>query len=275
MNSLPPSHLFAFLEGLDRDLREVLLEKLRVLWTHSSTALEGNTLTEGETYGVLKFGLTVGGKSLQDHNEVIGHARAIDLIYEWCRGDRSLDQQGLFDLHKAVQKELVIDYLVPIGKWKVEANSTLVRLGDKTQINDTYASPQDVSTLMSQWFEFFEKACREESESPAITYAKIHASFARIHPFADGNGRLARLVSNVPLLRRGLPPLLIPLRERSRYISLLAAWQLTLGKPKAGHPLIVENEAFGKFLHYIEECVSESQALVEEVKEMQKKRLES
>lgn len=61
------------LGSLDADLREVFLEKLRVRWTHTSTALEGNTLNEGETFGVLRYGLTVSGKPLADHNEVLGH----------------------------------------------------------------------------------------------------------------------------------------------------------------------------------------------------------
>jgi len=61
--------------------RQSLLNQIRDLWTYTSTALEGNTLTLGETKFVIEEWLTVGGKPLKDHQEVMGHVRAIDLIY--------------------------------------------------------------------------------------------------------------------------------------------------------------------------------------------------
>ena len=67
-----------FLNDLDKDLRKALLIQLRNLWTHTSTAIEGNTLTLGETAFVLEKGLTISSKPLRDHEEVVGHARAID-----------------------------------------------------------------------------------------------------------------------------------------------------------------------------------------------------
>lgn len=69
------------LRDLDRDIRQSLLHQIRDLWTHTSTALEGNILTLGETKFVIEEGLTVAGKPLKDHQEVMGHARAIELIY--------------------------------------------------------------------------------------------------------------------------------------------------------------------------------------------------
>ncbi len=71
-----------FLDGLNSELKNVLLTQLRNLWTHTSTAIEGNTLTLAETAFVLEEGLTVSGKPLKDHEEVVGHAKAIDLIYQ-------------------------------------------------------------------------------------------------------------------------------------------------------------------------------------------------
>jgi Fic family protein len=69
--------------GLDADIRAALLAQVRDLWTHGSTAIEGNTLTLGETKFVIEEGLTVSGKPLKDHQEVVGHARAIELLYRW------------------------------------------------------------------------------------------------------------------------------------------------------------------------------------------------
>ncbi len=64
------------LQHLDEDIRLALLRQVRDLWTHSSTAIEGNTLTLGETKFVLEEGLTISGKPLKDHQEVVGQARA-------------------------------------------------------------------------------------------------------------------------------------------------------------------------------------------------------
>ena len=114
--------MFAFLQDLDNDIREALLAQLRNLWTHTSTAIEGNTLTLGETAFVLEEGLTISGKPLKDHEEVVGHARAIDLIYDLIRRESDLTEKDLFDLHNAVQTERIIDVYKPVGAWKVEPN---------------------------------------------------------------------------------------------------------------------------------------------------------
>ena len=95
------------LNGLDRDLQQSLLRQIRDLWTHSPTALEGNTLTLGETKFVIEEGLTVPGKPLKDHQEVMGHARAIELIYQGLDG--AITASRLFDLHRAVQVAAVTD----------------------------------------------------------------------------------------------------------------------------------------------------------------------
>ena len=68
---LPPAGI-TFLASLDRDLRTGLASEIRALWTHTSTALEGNTLKMGDTALVLQEGLTVSGKTLKDHQEIIG-----------------------------------------------------------------------------------------------------------------------------------------------------------------------------------------------------------
>lgn len=70
-----------FYDHLDPDIKTILLAQIRAVWTHNSTSLEGNSLTLGETDFILEEGLTIKGKPLKDHNEVYGHAKAIELIY--------------------------------------------------------------------------------------------------------------------------------------------------------------------------------------------------
>lgn len=120
------------LEGLDQDIQQSLLAQIRDLWTHTSTAIEGNTLTLGETKFVIEEGLTVSGKPLKDHQEVMGHARAIELIYRGL--EEPLTKARLFEFHRAVQCEAVADIYKPYGAWKVEPNGTYAVTEDGGQV---------------------------------------------------------------------------------------------------------------------------------------------
>ena len=220
-----------FLAGLDRDLRSGLAAEIRALWTHHSTALEGNTLTLGDTAFVLQEGLTVSGKSLKDHQEVIGHARAIDLVYGIIDQRRPIVADDLHLIHRAVQTEAVIDTFSPIGRWKVESNGTAALLtSGETRWHD-YAQPEQVQPLMEAWLRHL-----NEVRSPAVgdlldTYTDIHLGFTTVHPYADGNGRMARLLASIPVIESGAPPILIPQERRRDYITLMGDWSIARGAP--------------------------------------------
>ncbi|MEA2059782.1 MAG: Fic family protein, partial [Thermodesulfobacteriota bacterium] len=185
-----------FLKNLDKDLQNALMVQLRNLWTHTSTAIEGNTLTLGETAFLLEEGLTVSGKPLKDHEEVVGHARAIDILYELLEKRADFGKEELFNLHRAVQTQVLLDIYKPMGAWKKEPNSTVGVINEK-QVVFEYASPDDVPWLMENWFDLYRQVDRArktgDSTSALDAYAALHVSFVRIHPFFDGNGRLARL----------------------------------------------------------------------------------
>lgn len=260
------------LRSLDADLREVFLEKLRVHWTHTSTALEGNTLTEGETFGVLRYGLTIAGKPLADHNEVLGHSRALDLLYRWLDEGRVITESDLHELHAAVQTSVEVDYLKPVGAWKREPNSTLAKRGGKTVINDTYAAPEHVSGLMKLWLEGFELRRRDATVSALDAYLWSHAIFVRIHPYADGNGRMARLLANLPVLEKGQLPIVVPNEHRLDYIEALATWQLASGPPSLGTSLEGDVAALEPFRVFAVACSAGSSQILAEVSLAQKAR---
>ena len=222
----------AFLHGIEENKRPAVLAKLRDLWTHNSTALEGNTLTLGDTNAILELGLTISGKPLREHHEIIGHAKAIDLIYQIST--QTLNKEKLFALHKAVQTEIVIDIYQPVGKWKIEKNYTNSITSTGKQVTIEYAAPADIDGLMSQLIEIINHWDIDAItlENAHESYAKIHLALIHIHPFADGNGRLVRLIANLPLLRAGLPPLLIDQSKRREYITLLADYQSATPAPK-------------------------------------------
>jgi len=257
---------FAFLQGLDRDIQKSLLLQLRDLWTHTSTAIEGNTLTLGDTNFVLEEGLTVSGKSIKDHQEVIGHAKAIELMYSMV--GRGVTEKDIFSLHKAIQTELVTDIYKPAGAWKIEPNGTYAVLEGRQEYIE-YAAPSDVEKLMvsilselNSYVDMQEPE-RLTMESAAETYAKIHMGFVHIHPFWDGNGRMARLLANLPLLNSGLPPLVISKENRKPYIEILANYQMEIGviTPEVG--IWPEEKKLQGFISYCEKEYSHTKRLVQ------------
>jgi len=233
----PPAGV-TFLAGLDRDLRIGLASEIRALWTHTSTALEGNTLTLGDTAFVLQEGLTVGGKPLKDHQEVIGHARAIDLIYSLIDQRRRVTADDLHQIHRAVQTEVVMDAFNPVGRWKVEPNGTSALLSSGASQWHDYAKPEIVPALMETWLEMLDGARRQEPSDRLDTYTDLHLGFTTIHPYADGNGRMARLLANIPVLEGGDPPVLILPELRRDYITRMGDWSVARGAPQPGQALV-------------------------------------
>ena len=116
-----------------------------------STRTISNTLSLGDTHFILEEGLTVSGKPLRDHQEVIGHARAIELLYFSL--NEPLTADIVFSLHKAVQTEAVSDIYKPHGHWKIEPNGTYAVGPDSKQVFIEYALPVDVPSLMLEVIE--------------------------------------------------------------------------------------------------------------------------
>lgn len=219
-----------FLKAVPAHRRAAVLEQIRDLWTHTSTALEGNTLTLGDTHAILGLGLTVSGKPLREHQEIVGHAKAIDLLYQGLH--KPLDKNLIFDLHRAVQTDIVLDIYKPVGEWKLEINGAYAVTGAGQQVFIEYAKPAHVDALMAELIRFINDCDANliNLDTAAEFYAKVHMGLVHIHPFWDGNGRIARLLANLLLLKAGLPPLVIDISERREYITCLADYQVSVGQ---------------------------------------------
>ncbi len=257
-----PTH-FAFLEPIPPHRREVVLAQIRDLWTHTSTALEGNTLTLGDTHFILQEGLTISGKPLREHQEIIGHARAIDLLYSAVNS--TIDISWLFGLHKAVQTELTFDIYKPNGAWKVEPNGTNIITPDGKQTYLEYAQPKYIDQLMQALLSYINNFATDQvtlKTAPAV-YAKVHMAFVHIHPFWDGNGRLARLLANLLLLKSGQPPLLIEQNRRREYITTLSTYQHAVGQLTDETGLWPHETELEPFVELCQESYGAVQALIE------------
>ena len=211
-----------FLEGIGETRKTELLKQLRAVWTHDSTAIEGNTLTLGDTMFVLGYGLTVKGKPLKDQADVQNHARAIDAVLElvW-RG--KLAEEDVFRLHRLVINEQPVDIYKPVGAYKRENNGTYWPNAEGGSTYHAYLPADEVPAAMSKWLAEFNGLYRAEATAEELidAYARTHAGFTSIHPFYDGNGRLARLLSNLPVLFAGFPPVVIPVESREDYLKAL------------------------------------------------------
>jgi len=256
-----------FLDAVPKHRRPLLLAHIRDLWTHTSTAIEGNSLSLGDTHFLLEQGLTIAGKPLRDHQEIIGHARAIELVYDSLY--KPLAKEIIFNLHKAVQTEAVSDIYKPNGAWKIEINGTYTRDAENQPVFIEFAPPQDVDVLMCEIIDYINSIDLEKLKlinAPSY-YAKVHIGVSQVHPFWDGNGRIARLIANILLLKSGLPPLIIEQSERQEYISILNTYSLQVGQLSKSSGVWPDENALSDFIGFCARCYAKTRELIEAAKE--------
>lgn len=185
-----------------------LREKLLLEWTYNSNAIEGNTLTINETKVVLE-GITIGGKTMREHLEVINHRDAIVLVEEMVKRRESLSEWQIKNIHQLVLKGINDEYA------GVYRDQQVFISGAKHTPPAPFLIKEQMEWLMD-WYE------NETKELHPITRgAMLHAIFVGIHPFIDGNGRTARLLLNLELMKDGFPPIVIKVVNRLDYYESL------------------------------------------------------
>ncbi len=246
---------------------KALKQRLKIDWTYRSNAIEGNTISLGDTAFIIENGLTIKGKSIVEHTEIIGHAKAIDLIYEMIKKD-TIVKDDICLLHKAVQTEFLIDSECPVGSYKVQPNGRYVKMPDGKYEHYYYPHPNDTEHLMDLWFMAFGELKEPKSFDECVeAYTDMHLAFASIHPFFDGNGRLARLVANIPLLKNGYLPIIVNNESREEYIGLLANYDLiakTLDDTTSS--LIEKNQAYDKLYDFFQSQYRNAEGLLDEIR---------
>ena len=164
---------------------------------------------------------------------------------------------------------------MPLKEWKKEPNST-VSVIDGRQVVFEYATHGDVSGLMKKWFVLYNEIMGSlkpgNSRQALDAYVKLHVSFVRIHPFFDGNGRLARLVANIPVLRAGFPPVVIPKENRKDYIDALSEYHFAAGRIKKDGDLLPCHDSLKPFASFCEKAWETSLSIVAEIRNIQEKR---
>lgn len=185
-----------------------LREHLLIDWTYNSNAIEGNTLTIYETKVVLE-GITIGGKTMREHLEVINHRDAILYVEEIVRKNEPFSKWQIRNIHRLVLSK-IDDENAGVYR-KVD-----VRIGGAKHIPPSfYNLPGEMQRLMD-WYE-----SEGSTLHPVERAALLSSKFVNIHPFVDGNGRTSRLLLNLELMKYGYPPIVIRKESRFQYYEAL------------------------------------------------------
>jgi Fic family protein len=180
--------------------------------TYTSNAIEGNTLTHRETAEVIEHGITVGGKSLRDHLEAVDHYEAV----QWMRGlaaqTAPLGENALCELHRRIvaRSQPAIAGIYSLHPRRIAGSPVI------------FPNPLKIPQLMEEFGAWL-------SSAPSTPEAAVEGHFrlTAIHPFSDGNGRAARLLMNLSLIRGGYPPVAVRPEDRKTYLDALERGSLT------------------------------------------------
>lgn len=199
-----------------RPLPPIVVKKLKgkfqIEMTYNSNAIEGNSLTLKETFLVINEGITIKGKPLKDHLEAKDHHEALEFVYDLVQPQKrpTLSENLIRNLHSLVMRKTDEEWA---GKYR---NAAVFIGGADHQPPEASVVPARMSELIS-WFRKNQKQLH-----PVELAASIHHQIVYIHPFFDGNGRTARLIMNIFLMREGYPLTIILKNDRPRYYRVLS-----------------------------------------------------
>jgi len=184
--------------------------------TFNSNAIEGSTLTYSETKLILNEGITIGGKSINEHLETINHQEAISFIESMAKiNTNEITLVDIKNIHQLVLKGIDNKNA---GAYRKQNVGVVKSDGDI----HNFAEPLKLEEKMEEFIEWLHAQTINE---PILLAALVHLKFVSIHPFIDGNGRTARLLMNLILLQNGYPQAIIKVSNRAQYIQAIEKYQ--------------------------------------------------
>jgi len=195
-----------------RPLPRAILSRLRkqliIEWTYNSNAIEGNTLTLRETLLILEDGLTIGKKSLKEHLEAINHRDAICFVEELASKSQKITERNVREIHSLILKEIDSKYS---GRYR----------DIQVRISGSAHTPPEPLLVQESMERFSVERLLDTEDHPVTQAAMAHFELVSIHPFVDGNGRTARLLMNLILIKNGYFPAIILKNDRKKYYDAL------------------------------------------------------
>jgi len=191
-----------------------LLDDFTIRYAHHTTAIEGNTLTMEETQVVLEHGITVGGKSVREHLEVLNVRDAWERLQSAVNQGAPLTEDVVLDIDKMLMQGILGD---DAGRYR----RMPVYIRGSMDVPPNWVKVPDLMEAFASSFR-----TRPVDEHPLRFAARAHVDFVGIHPFLDGNGRTARMLVNFLLMREGWPPTLYTVTDRAQYIRAIRVARL-------------------------------------------------
>jgi Fic family protein len=255
-------------------------KKFRLEFNYNSNHIEGNTLTYGETELLLMFDDTKGNHSMREYEEMKAHDLAYHMIEQWAEdSEHPLTEQTIKELNEIILvrpywKEAITPdgqntrRQIKVGNYKEFPNSVRLQNGEMFD----YASPIETPILMRELIDWYQEHL--DSLNPIALATILHYKFVCIHPFDDGNGRVARLIMNYVFIKSGYPPVIIKSADKNNYLRALRRadvgeheyildyvaeqlqWSLKTAIKAAKGELLEENHDFKKELELIKRKAS-------------------
>jgi len=206
----------------------------------------------------LREGLTSEGKPLKDYVEAKNHAEAIDWLHEVIKENRPLSEGFIKELHALLMRGIEFTYAkgaegklikkpLNVGMYKIRPNHVLTISGKIHKYTDPLHVKDEMEGLLKWLNEVKGTGQLHIVEKVAI----FHYRFVAIHPFDDGNGRMARLLMNLILMKAGFPPCIIKNENRRHYLNALE--------------LVDTNNDYTPFVNFIRSEILETLRTIAEV----------
>lgn len=240
-----------------------LNRKFMLDFNYNSNHIEGNTLTYGQTEILLLLGRVIGDAPMKDFEEMKAHNVGLNMMKIEAGDDKPLTETFIRQLHQTLLREdytvyrelpggVQTSYTVHAGCYKTRPNSVITPTGERFE----YASPEETPALMTDLVSWFNQVEHSGQYTPAELAALFHYRYIRIHPFEDGNGRIARLLVNYILIRQGYPMVVVLSAKKQSYLKALSGSDKKVGVvPSVGAHATIE--LIKPFVEYMEKLIIE------------------
>ena len=213
------------LRPIPEDRLNRLNQKLRLDWNYHSNSIEGNTLTASETRAFLLHGITSNGKPFRDYIEMRGHNEALKKLEDIVHQDLNITEKLIKEFHKIIVVEPYDgEAEINPGEYKTMPNYLYSPSGERID----FEPPQEVPRLMNELINWLnnhidppKRKKKKYDLHPLLIACGFHVRFIQIHPFGDGNGRMARILMNLILMLCAYVPAVIKLEKRKEYYIAL------------------------------------------------------
>ncbi|MDX2284779.1 MAG: Fic family protein [Bacteroidia bacterium] len=197
--------------------------RFRLDWNYHSHKIEGGTLTRAETRSVMVGNIDVHGKPFRDVAEMNGHDQIVREVLKMAQGALTLSEARIKAIHKAIIRPDTEEEQRQAGVWKQKPNEIISYKGEKIAFAEPHEVPDLMPRLVNRTNDALNQIIKKKpgAPHPVVLAAGFHLEYVTIHPFFDGNGRTARILTNILLIACGLPPIIIQDTHREVYHQYL------------------------------------------------------